>query len=528
MLGLDFGFRKSKDSSRKLKTPDVCHYPPSSQEELLASILEYLTSSYFRCPVSMSLFMKDYARINNNFKRASAIVNDLDFEKVWSFLEEKQAVELKEMAVGRKMDRMIMRVDMNVLLMLAREYFTLRPKQMPNINAQNFADKDFIEFHKKIDQSALDRKRIIQIMSEPTAIKKELQKTFEETQRQKILKSQAHLKSDMILEALSSDVCKYETRENCYKETGKKYCSLKHYYKLLQPHTKEGLGLCNKEVFTDLCRINKCQYIHYTLEDNNVIPLLKQIYTTLEAKKTFETADLPSQWINCDLRHFDLSTLGKYDAIMLDPPWDIHMNLPYGTLKDKEMKALKIRQLQDHGVCFLWVTGRALELGRECLTEWGYRRVEELVWIKTNQSGKIVRSGRTGHWLNHSKEHCLIGVKGDTSKLNRNIDSDVILGEVRETSRKPDEVYDIIERMAPGGRKLEVFARPHNRRKGWMSLGNQLPGIYIVEPDVIRSFKKSYPEVPLDEIMEKYKNLDVEDKDFINTVYFNHLFKTNN
>lgn len=57
---------------------------------------------------------------------------------------------------------------------------------------------------------------------------------------------------------------------------------------------------------------------------------------------------------------------------MLDPPWDIHMNLPYGTLKDKEMLALNVKQLQDNGVCFLWVTMRALELGRDCLKKWGY------------------------------------------------------------------------------------------------------------------------------------------------------------
>ena len=43
---------------------------------------------------------------------------------------------------------------------------------------------------------------------------------------------------------------------------------------------------------------------------------------------------------------------------------------------------------------------------------------------------------------------------------------------MRETSRKPDEIYTLIERMSPGGRKCELFARPHNRRKGWVSLGN--------------------------------------------------------
>lgn len=52
---------------------------------------------------------------------------------------------------------------------------------------------------------------------------------------------------------------------------------------------------------------------------------------------------------------------------MLDPPWDIHMNLPYGTLKDKEMLALNVEKIMDDGIIFLWVTMRALELGRDCL-----------------------------------------------------------------------------------------------------------------------------------------------------------------
>ena len=46
--------------------------------------------------------------------------------------------------------------------------------------------------------------------------------------------------------------------------------------------------------------------------------------------------------------------------------------------------------------------------------------------------------------------------------------------QVRETSRKPDEMYDLLERLAPGQRKLELFGRPHNVHKGWTTLGNQL------------------------------------------------------
>lgn len=88
----------------------------------------------------------------------------------------------------------------------------------------------------------------------------------------------------------------------------------------------------------------------------------------------------------------------------------------------------------------------------------------------------------------------LVGVKTITddkgnlvwpSWANRGIDCDVIVSEVRETSRKPDEVYGMIERMCPGGRKigecistlnvglglksglhLEIFGRKHNTRPG--------------------------------------------------------------
>lgn len=64
------------------------------------------------------------------------------------------------------------------------------------------------------------------------------------------------------------------------------------------------------------------------------------------------------QWICCDIRYLDVSILGKFAVVMADPPWDIHMELPYGTLTDDEMRKLNIPALQDDGYLFLWVTGR--------------------------------------------------------------------------------------------------------------------------------------------------------------------------
>ncbi len=104
-----------------------------------------------------------------------------------------------------------------------------------------------------------------------------------------------------------------------------------------------------------------------------------------------------------------------------------------------------------------------------------------------------------------------MGLKGNP-KLNRNLDTDVIVSEVRETSRKPDELYGIIERIFPGGRKIELFARPHNRRAGWLALGNQLPGNYVYEEDVIKRWNQKYPSTPLLVAeMEKQRLREIED-----------------
>ena len=38
---------------------------------------------------------------------------------------------------------------------------------------------------------------------------------------------------------------------------------------------------------------------------------------------------------------------------MVDPPWDIHMELPYGTMADDEMCSLNVHILQTDGLIFL-------------------------------------------------------------------------------------------------------------------------------------------------------------------------------
>lgn len=286
------------------------------------------------------------------------------------------------------------------------------------------------------------------------------------------------------------EFCPHGTREDCKRVTSAQTCDKLHFKKIIQKHTDESLGDCS---FLNTCfHMDSCKYVHYEV-DLGTVRNKKERKEEIATDRRFNNALRNPQWIQCDLRTFDVSILGKFDVIMADPPWDIHMDLPYGTMSDEEMRQLNIPCLQDKGLLFLWVTGRAMELGRECLELWGYERCDEIIWVKTNQLQRIIRTGRTGHWLNHGKEHCLVGVKGEPENLNRELDCDVIVAEVRATSHKPDEIYGIIERLSPGTKKIELFGRTHNLQPNWITLGNQLPGVCLHEEQLLTAFAVRYP-----------------------------------
>ncbi|KAK3285551.1 hypothetical protein CYMTET_6846 [Cymbomonas tetramitiformis] len=294
--------------------------------------------------------------------------------------------------------------------------------------------------------------------------------------------------------------CQHLTKEDCRRANNSPIaCSGFHFVRIIQPHTDVQLGDCN---YLDTCNhMRTCKRIHYELDPTPDLPFHMPIHAHGAAIQPprpvpeYLQALAEPQWVSCDVRQLDYSVLGKFGVIMADPPWEIHMDLPYGIITDDEMRLMDISCLQDDGVLFLWVTGRAMELGRELMEMWGYDRVDELIWVKMNQLQRIIRTGRTGHWLNHSKEHCLVGIKGDPA-LNRLLDCDTLVAEVRETSRKPDEMYPLLERLSPGTRKLEIFGRNHNLQPGWVTLGNQLgpPTVRLVEEKMRERFLRSYPE----------------------------------
>ncbi|KAI0030836.1 MT-A70-domain-containing protein, partial [Vararia minispora EC-137] len=166
----------------------------------------------------------------------------------------------------------------------------------------------------------------------------------------------------------------------------------------------------------------------------------------------------------------------KFDVILIDPPfssafgWQHLADLPVPTLA------------ADPSFVFLWVgsgAGDALEKGREVLARWGYRRCEDVCWLRTNAhaaGGGQGHDAPTTSLLTRTKQHCLIGIRGTVRRssdawfVHCNVDTDVLVweGDPQDPTRKPPEMYTLIENFCLGTRRLEIFARAHSVRRGWV------------------------------------------------------------
>lgn len=285
-----------------------------------------------------------------------------------------------------------------------------------------------------------------------------------------------------------------------------------HFIPIIQSQTDIKLGDCS---YLDTChKMTTCRYIHY----GQLMPLKFKFKDKEQDKKIEEEefeikeniriwdftrgetvcnylkCEIPAQWINCDLMKIDFEVFGNdFGVVIADPSWTIHMNLNYSSLKDDELLSLNMEKLQKEGLFLLWVTGRTIETGRDFLKKWGYEVVNQITWIKTSQLIRTISTGRTGHWLNHSKEHLLVGTKGAVKWLNKSIDAQILISSTRETSRKPDEIYGIVDRIVgsdSGVRKLEIFGRQHNTRAGWLTVGNQLDGTVLYEKELVERYNR--------------------------------------
>ena len=181
----------------------------------------------------------------------------------------------------------------------------------------------------------------------------------------------------------------------------------------------------------------------------------------------------------------------KFKTILADPPWQFqnrtgkvapeHKRLNrYPTMALKEIMDLPVEKCADEtSHLYLWVPNALLPEGLEVMRAWGFQYKTNIIWEKVRKDGGPDGRG-VGFYFRNVTEILLFGVRGPSARTLDPGRSQVNLlrSQKREHSRKPDEIFPIIESCSPGP-YLELFARGH--REGWTLWGNQANADY--EPD---------------------------------------------
>lgn len=173
---------------------------------------------------------------------------------------------------------------------------------------------------------------------------------------------------------------------------------------------------------------------------------------------------------------------GQFSTILADPPWQFQNRtgkmapehrrlLRYPTMELKEILELPVSRLaaaKSH--LYLWVPNALLQEGLKVMEAWGFTYKSNLVWHKVRKDGGSDGRG-VGFYFRNVTELVLFGVRGSMRTLPPGRTRvNLFATRKREHSRKPDEIYELIESCSPGP-YLELFAR--FRRTGWNQWGNE-------------------------------------------------------
>ena len=180
------------------------------------------------------------------------------------------------------------------------------------------------------------------------------------------------------------------------------------------------------------------------------------------------------------------------DIILADPPWHFDLRSEAGEEKSAQakydcmsldaIKALPVSQLcRGDALCVIWTTWPFIEAAPIVLRAWGFTPVTGGAWFKRTKHDKAAFG--TGYIFRSACEPFLVGTMGSplTAKNVRNVietleAENAIYAPTREHSRKPDEIYDLCERLCPRAlHGVELFARQRwaGGKIAWQAWGNE-------------------------------------------------------
>lgn len=179
-----------------------------------------------------------------------------------------------------------------------------------------------------------------------------------------------------------------------------------------------------------------------------------------------------------------------FGTVYADPPWRFtnrtgkmapeHKRLHrYPTMSLDEIAELPVARIaKQKAHLYLWVPNALIQDGLEVMRRWGFTYKSNIVWYKVRKDGGPDRRG-VGFYFRNVTELCLFGTRGSGIRTRQRgrIQPNIVVSQKTMHSRKPSEMYEIIEECSYGP-YIELFSRV--RREGWTMWGNQAG---MLEPD---------------------------------------------
>jgi len=204
---------------------------------------------------------------------------------------------------------------------------------------------------------------------------------------------------------------------------------------------------------------------------------IKHIEETKDDERELTTIDILKVARKLELKEEIKETIpfpeGVFDVILADPPWryehpisisrQIEQNYP--TMDMENIKLLS-PPFHENAILFLWCPAPMLKHGLDIMESWGFTFRTNAIWDKTSIG--------PGYWFRTQHEHLLVGIKGDFHPPDAKLRYSSVYQEKRtEHSKKPLFYYDMVEKMYPDGKYLELFGRGI-KRKNWTAWGNEI------------------------------------------------------
>jgi len=174
----------------------------------------------------------------------------------------------------------------------------------------------------------------------------------------------------------------------------------------------------------------------------------------------------------------------SYELILSDPPWKQskggkkavrekssgeELDYPVISLEEIEgyLKSARDKSTDNH-ILFLWTIDKYLHEAETMIKNLGYKLHARMVWNKVTG----IPAAFTVRYGHEYLLYCYYGKLIPVALEERGKIHTVFTEQVKRHSQKPEISYEIINRLYPTQKKLEMFSR--NKREGFDSWGNEI------------------------------------------------------